>query len=303
MSPRGRAVTVRGRRENTALGAAGGRPSAAALPAGRRKAAWTRGSGLRRTHADNFAVRMASLRMTRPEDTALSPGERSDAMRRGLASFRAILVLTACAGGLILGCRIARSVSETRRIRQIRLRLDEIGRAIERYHSPGCIHEGPAVLIPPTEQRARFHIADGRRWDLAELKHSVTVRGAELAGCRWPGADLRGVRFIDCDFSGADLRGALLDGAQLVRCRFDGANLAAATLVLAQVRDSSFHRADLSCADLRAADLSGSSLFMLILRRSSDDHRAKLVGARYDHRTRWPLTLVAPATEGAILVK
>jgi uncharacterized protein YjbI with pentapeptide repeats len=100
------------------------------------------------------------------------------------------------------------------------------------------------------------------------------LRGANLTGAWLPKSVLRGA-----NLSGACLAGAHLDDADLRGADLRGANLGPNPVVGAH------NLARLTCligADLRGADLRGANLTGVAL---TD---AKLKGAVYDARTRWP---------------
>jgi uncharacterized protein YjbI with pentapeptide repeats len=105
-------------------------------------------------------------------------------------------------------------------------------------------------------------------WVLCQPGHSAAERASAFlqlvaAGNKeWRSADLRELNLAGLKFPGADLSLAL----------FNGANLASAELVGAKVVKSSFTQADLSGADLSEADLSEAQLF-----------RTKLGQARLRH--------------------
>jgi hypothetical protein len=78
--------------------------------------------------------------------------------------------------------------------------------------------------------------------------------------------------------------GAALALQPYALARFHGrsANLRNAELILADLEGADLHEADLRGADLRGAGLGGANLI------EADLRRAKLAGALFDCRTRWP---------------
>ncbi|MDH3524957.1 MAG: pentapeptide repeat-containing protein [Acidobacteriota bacterium] len=105
-----------------------------------------------------------------------------------------------------------------------------------------------------------FTAGDARAWkrwreqepdervDLRGLKADTARPGAWLRFFDLRGADLRGVQFVGADLGHADLRGA----------RFDGANLGWARLAGADCREADFGEVELERANLRRANLAGA---------------------------------------------
>ena len=171
----------------------------------------------------------------------------------------------------------------------------------------------------PEAAWSAFEKGDGRAWnqwrkenpkepvDLRGLRGPEPAPGAWLRFFDLRGADLRGVRFAGAELGHADLRGSRLDGADLTGARLHradlgGVDLGAATLDGAVLRRASlaaskckvgcsFRRARLDGADLsganlqyasfRQADLSGANLSGADLRHASFE-RADLSDAVFD---------------------
>ncbi|MBV9407301.1 MAG: pentapeptide repeat-containing protein, partial [Candidatus Eremiobacteraeota bacterium] len=88
----------------------------------------------------------------------------------------------------------------------------------------------------------------------------------QCVGCRFPkdmrGRDLHGVRFVgaelrDADFSRANLSGAQFIGSDLAGARFDDADLRNAHFVAVEFRGTSFARAKLDGVKMQGADFDG----------------------------------------------
>ncbi len=123
------------------------------------------------------------------------------------------------------------------------------------------------------------------------------LRGARLRGTDLHGADLRGTslrnaRLNEANLSGAGLWGADLTKADLSGVNFQGAILSGASLLQANLSDSNLLEAQLNGASLQAAELNQARL-----RERKNDLflEADFLGAKYDHRTKWPTWLGAPS--------
>jgi uncharacterized protein YjbI with pentapeptide repeats len=165
-------------------------------------------------------------------------------------------------------------------------------------------------------------------WVAAHRGVRANLRGAALRGARLPGAVLAGADLSWVDLTGANLRGANLRGASLHEAtlqRVDlrggllhAANLHHTNLQAAQLQAADLRGADLVAADLRGADLQGADLTGAKLFYSQADiqamqplpsgppevrlNTARLTGARYNSRTRWPAGF-DPVKYGALVVK
>jgi hypothetical protein len=146
---------------------------------------------------------------------------------------------------------------------------------------PQRLRRQPATLMPPAHQRlywAARYMGGGGAW--------IDLRAAALAGADLAGADLEG----------AVLKRANLAGADLSRARMWDANLEKANLHTAHLVDADLRAVSLEGADLTGADLTGAVL------EKEGFVPARLHGARYDARTRWPEGF-DPAQHGAVLVR
>jgi uncharacterized protein YjbI with pentapeptide repeats len=145
-------------------------------------------------------------------------------------------------------------------------------------------HLKQAVLVDANLQRADLTDATLPRANLSR---------ADLRGARLHAADLERTRLPLALLDGAFLDHANLEKANLTDAR-GAANLQAADLQGATLDNTRLASANLIDADLREAwlvdaDLSDSFLYGADLRRTKKTLRfAKLTGARYDSKTRWP---------------
>lgn len=81
-------------------------------------------------------------------------------------------------------------------------------------------------------------------------------------------ADLRGANLTGLDFAGADLRDAKLAEADLSGCNFRGADLRGASMWKANLRNTVFEKTRLEGADMDFAHLDGASFLGARLKKT-----------------------------------
>ncbi len=118
---------------------------------------------------------------------------------------------------------------------------------------------------------------------------NANLEGANLLKAHLNGATLRGAHMRDAILSsahmlGADLVYADLAGALLVETQLQGARLEDADL-----RGAKLFKADLTKANLMGAKLADANL------EAATMDGVLMLGATYNHRTRWPLGFQAPS--------
>jgi uncharacterized protein YjbI with pentapeptide repeats len=128
--------------------------------------------------------------------------------------------------------------------------------------------------------------ATGARW-VPSRESAPVLRGAYLAGVRWPRVSLAGAQLAAADLATAELGDANLSGAIAHRTTFRQARLDGATLDTMQAAEANFAGADLTmvraeAADFDSADFRGAVLDDAVLVNASF-YGADLRGARF-HR-------------------
>lgn len=138
-------------------------------------------------------------------------------MCRGIATFRVLTLLSACAS-LVPAALLLRKTP------------------------PRAMVCGARVAVPIPSPSFGFCSFTGEAWRLEALSPTHRLAGAELTGAHWRGVRLPGVEFWGVDFSDADLRDADLRGASLVRCGLYGADLRGADLGKANLGGTVYDR-------------------------------------------------------------
>ncbi len=111
----------------------------------------------------------------------------------------------------------------------------------------------------------------------AQLQKASLTR-ADLSDAQMKNAQLKSSNLEQSIFKGASLVGANLENAYLARVDFSGSDLSKAKLNGSAIQDANLSNANLEQAEFKGVDLSGVSSL----------EGAKLVGAMYDAKTKFP---------------
>jgi uncharacterized protein YjbI with pentapeptide repeats len=233
---------------------------------------------------------------------------------------------------LMAGALVSAAVLSIQFLIDVRSRQDDHRRAqaAERQSLQISVGQRDLSGIDLSGANMKYFYLAGKRMNGANLAkgrldnavlHRATFVGADLDGAWLRDADLTGARFTDATLDGAHLEDAQLYSSDLRDISLEDAHLESAVLTDARISgdlrgadlenaildNTALKRANLIGADLRGswlvdADLRNAYLYGANL-RGSEQHPgrtqstlgyARLTGAKYDAKTRWPRTPYAP---------
>ncbi|MGK7916615.1 MAG: pentapeptide repeat-containing protein [Prochloraceae cyanobacterium] len=133
------------------------------------------------------------------------------------------------------------------------------------------------------------------------------LSGLNLENAILPGIELSGAELVRADFDRAilieaNLSNTILRNADFRKAHLQQANLSEADLELADLTGAILNQANLLGANFYRANLKGANLSGADLRESKNLEFARLYGAIYDVKTRFPENF-NPANSGAVLIK